>query len=313
MRDDGWTVTAETEGVRLDKFLADAARLGSRSRAATALERGRIFVNDVEVDLPDGARRLTRGDVIRFWEDRPGSARKRSVRTARRGELDILYEDDALVVVNKPPGLLAVPLPQREAAPSVQDELVLHLRSRGKKRPFVVHRIDRDTSGLVVFATRPDAQARLKDQFRRREPERVYLVVVYGHPLPESGTWRDHLAWDQRALIQKETHPRDPRAKEAKSDYRVLESFRDASLLEVKLVTGRRNQIRLQARVHGHTLVGEQRYVYGPDVLRPIEFPRQALHAQRLGFEHPMTGQPIEFEAPLPADLVELLARLRKT
>jgi 23S rRNA pseudouridine1911/1915/1917 synthase len=138
-------------------------------------------------------------------------------------------------------------------------------------------------------------------------------VVVYGHPTPESGAWRDHLAWDQRALIQKETHPRDPRAKEARSDYRVLEDFHDASLLEVRLVTGRRNQIRLQARVHGHTLVGEQRYVYGPDVLRPIDFPRQALHAQRLGFEHPMTGQPLQFEAPLPADLLELLARLRKS
>jgi 23S rRNA pseudouridine1911/1915/1917 synthase len=312
MSDDRWTVTAEAEGTRLDKFLADPGRLGSRGRATAALERGKVFLNDAEAAPADGGRRLVAGDAVRIWVDRPGSARKRIIRPARRGELDVLYEDDALIVVNKPAGLLAVPLPQREAATSVQDELVDRLRSRGKRRPFVVHRIDRDTSGIVLFATRADAQARLKDQFRRREPERVYLVVVYGHPTPESGTWQNHLVWDQRALIQKETHPRDPRAKDARSDYRVLETFRDASLLEVSLVTGRRNQIRLQARVHGHTLVGEQRYIYGPDVLRPIAFSRQALHAHRLGFDHPMTGQPLRFEAPLPDDMVELVNRLRE-
>jgi 23S rRNA pseudouridine1911/1915/1917 synthase len=215
-------------------------------------------------------------------------------------------------VVNKPPGLLAVPLPERSGAGSVQDALVGHLRSKGKRRPFVVHRIDRDTSGLVVFAKHADAQGRLKAQFRRREPERVYLAVVYGEPTPASGRWSDHLVWDTRAVIQKETHPRDPLGKEAVSEYRVLETFGDASLLEVTLVTGRRNQIRLQARLHGHTLVGERRYVYGPEMLRPIEFPRQALHAYRLGFVHPQTGHPLRFEAPVPIDFLELLAQLRK-
>jgi 23S rRNA pseudouridine1911/1915/1917 synthase len=193
----------------------------------------------------------------------------------------------------------------------VYDHVEQHLRTRGKRRPFVVHRIDRDTSGLVVFATNPRAQLRLKDQFRRREPDRVYLAVVYGHPDPPEGTWRDHLAWDEAALIQKETHPRDPRAKEAISDYRVLESFADASLVEVRLHTGKRNQIRLQARLRGHMLIGEQRYVYGPDALRPVAFPRQALHAWRLAFRHPDDGRPLSFEAPLPDDLERLLAHLR--
>ena len=95
-------------------------------------------------------------------------------------------------------------------------------------------------------------QKRLKAQFARREPERVYLAVVYGRPDPPSGTWRDMLVWDEKALIQKETHPRDPRGTEAISDYRVVEPFRDASLIEVRLRTGRRNQIRIQARLRGH-------------------------------------------------------------
>src|SRR5207245_943773 len=147
-------------------------------------------------------------------------------------------------VVNKPAGLLAVPLARRLDAASVYDEIATYMRTRRRPRPLVVHRIDRDTSGLVVFAARPDAQQKLKDQFRRRTPERVYLAVVYGRPAPESGTWRDHLVWDQSALVQKETHPRDPRGKEAVCDYRVVETFDAASLLEVRLVTGKRNQIR---------------------------------------------------------------------
>ena len=123
------------------------------------------------------------------------------------------------------------------------------------------------------------AQQRLKAQFARREPDRIYLAVVYGHPEPSSGTWRDTLVWDTKALIQKETHPRDPNGTEANSEYESLESFRDASLIEMRLHTGRRNQIRIQARLRGHTLVGEKRYVYGPDNLRTIAFGRQALHA----------------------------------
>ena len=163
-----------------------------------------------------------------------------------------------------------------------------------------------------MFAKDARAQAALKEQFRRRQPDRVYWAVVYGHPAPPQGVWRDHLAWDTSALIQKATHPTDPRAREAVSEYRVLEPFRDTSLVEVRLRTGRRNQIRIQARLRGHTLVGERRYVFGPDSLRTVVFARQALHARRLAFEHPFDGSPLAFEAPLPADFADLLQQLRR-
>ena len=306
-----FVVAPESAGVRLDKFLAQTERLGSGGRVAVALERGKVFVNDNEVTPADAGRRLLSGDRVRVWIDRPGSARMRLGRAAAPGELQIVYEDDVLIVVNKPPGLLAVPLERQREASSVQDQLRAHLRSRGKRRPLVVHRIDRDTSGLVVFATRLEAQRRLRAQFRHHEPERVYLAVVYSHPSPDSGTWRDHLVWDQRALLQKPTGPCDPRGKEAESEYRVLETFRETSLLEVRLKTGKRNQIRLQARLHGHILVGEQRYVDGRGGLRRISFRRQALHAHRLVFRHPVTQRPVRFEAPLPNDMMELIARLR--
>ena len=304
-------VSPDEVGLRLDKLLARDGRIGSRGRALTALQRGQVFVNDDEVTPVDAARRLGAGDRVRVWMDRPGSARKRWRGAAAPGQLQIVYEDDALTVVNKPAGLLTVPLPKKGEEASVEEMLTAHLRPRGKRKALVVHRIDRDTSGLVVFATHGEAQRRLRDQFRRREVERVYLAIVYGHPEPPAGMWRDHLAWDQHALVQKETHPRDPRAREAISRYSTLRQLRGAALIEVRLETGKRNQIRLQARLRGHTLVGEQRYVFGPATLRAIDFPRQALHAHRLVFRHPVTGQPLRFEAPVPPDMAELLVRLQ--
>ena len=307
-----WTAGPSDAGLRLDKFLADPARLGSRARAAAALQRGKIFVNDRETTTADAGARLARGDTVRVWMDRPGSA-KRQTSLGDDRDLPIVYEDEALIVLNKPAGLLAVPLERRGDARSVFEDLKEYLRKRRRPRPLVVHRIDRDTSGLVLFAKNALVHARLKAQFTRHLPERIYLAVVYGHPQPSSGTWRDHLVWDQKALIQKETRPRDPRAKQAISRYRVVETLKDASLVEVTLVTGRRNQIRLQARLRGHMLVGEQRYVYGPDSLRTITFPRQALHAARLALDHPISGRRVSFEAPLPDDLVTLIAKLRRS
>jgi 23S rRNA pseudouridine1911/1915/1917 synthase len=276
------------------------------------LARGKVFVNDDEMTPAAAGRRVQPGDRVRVWMDRPGSARRRLGGASAVRDLPIVYQDEVLIVVNKPAGLLVVPVARRSEAPTVEERLTEYLRPRGKRRALVVHRIDRDTSGLVVFATERGAQQRLKDQFRRHEPARVYLAVVYGHPSPAAGTWRDQLVWDEKALIQKATHPRDPRGKDAVSDYRVVEAFSDACLIEVRLTTGKRNQIRLQARLRGHTLVGERRYVYGPDELRHIRFPRQALHAHRLAFRHPVTGRPMQFEAPLPQDMVELISSLRQ-
>lgn len=307
-----WTVTAKEAGVALDKFLAAGDRLGSRSKAAAARERGKVFVNNGEAGNAQAALKLSVGDVVRVWDDRPGSAKRRAS-PITSGDLRILYEDEYLIVLDKPAGLLAVPLEKRGEETSIFDQIADHLRSHGKRKVFVVHRIDRDTSGIVLFAKDPRTQGALKAQFRDRTPERVYLAVVYGKPEPPSGTWRDYLVWDTKALIQKETHPKDPRAAEAISDYKVVESFESTSLIEVRLTTGKRNQIRIQARLRGHTLVGEVRYTFGPDELRPIPFGRQALHAWRLGFRHPAENRIIKFEAPIPDDMRKLIGRLRST
>ena len=311
MSDSEWIVGADEAGLRLDKYLAAPGRLGSRAKAFAALERGKVFLDGREAGAADAATALAPGQTVRVWMDRPGSARTRRTQT-HVGDLHIVFEDEALLVVNKPAGLLSVPLERKADAPSVYEQIEDHFRPFGKRRPFVVHRIDQDTSGLVVFAKNARAQSQLKAQFKRREPRRIYLAVVYGQPDPPAGTWRNHLVWDEKALIQKETHPRDREATEAVSDYRILERFRDTSLIEVRLQTGRRNQIRIQARLRGHTLVGEKRYTYGPDALRTIQFERHALHAWKLGFDHPADGRPLDFEAPPPADFLALLDRLRR-
>jgi 23S rRNA pseudouridine1911/1915/1917 synthase len=191
-----WNVDRDESHTRLDKFLAAPDRLGSRSRALAALERGKVFLNGTEVSAADAATPVAAGDVVRLWVDRPGSGRRAAPLTPVN--LDIVYEDEALVVVNKPAGLLSVPLERKSGASSVYDHLGEFLRSHGKRRPLIVHRIDQDTSGLVVFAKDDRTQATLKGQFRRHEPHREYWAVVYGHPAPPAGTWRDHLCGTRR-------------------------------------------------------------------------------------------------------------------
>ena len=310
-----WSV--EVEGTRLDKFLADGARLGSRGRAATALARGKVFVNGAEVGPRHAGMRLAAGDRVAVWMDRPGSAGVRHAlpgRATRRGTVEILFEDACLLVVNKPAGLLTVPLPRRPQAVSLYALLAGHLHPR-RQTPHVVHRIDRDTSGLVVFAKDARTEQVLKAQFIAREPERVYVAVIAGRFAPEQGTWRDRLVWDRVARAQHETDSTDRRGVEAVSLYRTVEVLDGASVIEVRLRTGKRNQIRVQAALRGHPLLGERQY--GTDLRQAgrdeaLAFHRQALHAWRLGFAHPVDGRSLRFEAPLPADMTALIARLRR-
>jgi 23S rRNA pseudouridine1911/1915/1917 synthase len=314
-----WTVEPAEAGQRLDKFLAAADRAGSRSRAADALARGRVFVDDVEMTAGDGARTVAAGSTVRLWIDRPGSASRGATPRNRHG-LETIFEDDMLIVVNKPAGMLSVPLDDAGPAPadggggaSVLDLLQQRFRSHGGREPFVVHRIDRDTSGVVLFALNARARAALTKQFADRTPERVYLALVDGHPHPSMGTWHDRLVWDEDNLRQRAARPGDRDAVDALADYKVLEAFESTSLLEVRLTTGRQGQIRVQAQLRGHPLVGDRRYGgRGPASRDPIAFNRQALHAHRLVFTHPVDRRPIEATAPPPADLAALLDRLRR-
>lgn len=311
-----WIIESTDAGMRLDRWLAVRTDAGSRHRATEWIARGKVYLNGQVADAAQGGHRVSSGQRVGVWIDRPGSSKPadRSVRDVRH-LLSVLHEDEAIVVVDKPAGLLVEPLPGRHGEePTLVNLLADYDRHAPRARSYVVHRIDRDTSGLVLFARTPAARDALKAQFRQHMPERVYRAVVLGRPAPTTGTWRDSLAWDPSSLRQRKAHGRDSRASDAEARYQVTEPFADAALIEVQLVTGKRNQIRVQAAMRGHPLLGERQYRFGappePPTLPHID--RQALHAWKLGFIHPTTGHRVQYVSTLADDFTALLAALRR-
>ncbi len=234
--------------------------------------------------------------------------RYRGPRT-RREPLDfrIVHEDHQIVVADKAAGLLTVPTPSG-AAESLQEKLSRSYQSRGYRAPTVlpVHRIDRYTSGLVAFALTEPAWRQIRAQFAAGLPERVYLAVAQGRVEPDEGTLVHHLEEHPRSLKIRAGRHRREGSKRASLAFVVRERFAEATLLEVRLETGRRNQIRVQLAAMGHPIVGD--HAYG----RPSPFiGRTALHAKRLSFDHPARGTRLTFDSDPPEDFQKLLATLR--
>jgi 23S rRNA pseudouridine1911/1915/1917 synthase len=226
----------------------------------------------------------------------------------RRGkfsrELAVLYEDDSVVAVNKPPGLLAVPAPGSDA-PSAFSLLAEHLASR-RQRLFTVHRIDRFASGVLLFAkTHLDRDALVR-QFLAHTPVRRYLAVVRGHLPDKQGTLVHRFR--KEGMHQKLTSAKDPEAARAELTYSVERSLHGASLLRVTLETGLQNQIRVQLAAIDHPVVGDRKY--SPKEASETRINRVALHAEYLQFAHPRTGEPVTVECDPPPDFRALLNSL---
>ncbi len=219
----------------------------------------------------------------------------------------VVHEDDEVVVADKAAGVFTVPAPSQRGE-SLAERLEHAYRARGYRAPLVraVHRIDRFTSGLVAFARREEAWRKLRTQFAAGLPERVYLAVAEGNVGPDDGLLVHHLEEHEKSLKVRAV-ARSAGSKRAESRYRVLERFDHATLLEVRLRTGRRNQIRVQLAAEGHPLVGD--HAYG----RPSPLiGRTALHAARLAFDHPSRGSRLELASEPPADFRRLLSALRR-
>lgn len=250
--------------------------------------------------------RVDRGDVVEVvalaGKKYAGSDRKTRVAEGYR----VLHEDDDLVIVEKDAGIVTVPA-GAAAGDSLHELLLESYRKRGHKRPqlHVVHRIDRFTSGLVVFARTHPAYLELKAQFKARTPERIYLAIAEGSVEPERGRLVHSLAEHAKSL-KVHVVPGGQGGRLASLSYRVLERFDAATLLEVRLETGRRNQIRVQLAASGHPLIGDVSYGQPSALL-----PRVALHAHRLTLTAPRRPKKLRFESPLPEDLRRLLRVLR--
>ena len=231
-----------------------------------------------------------------------GPQRRRGPRFSR--ELAILYEDDAVVAVNKPAGLLAVPAPASDA-PSALSILLQDLKPR-RQRALVVHRIDRFASGVLLFAKTQSDRDALVRQFLAHTPVRQYLAVVRGHLGAKEGTLVHYFR--REGMYQKLSKERDSKAARAELKYSVESSLRAASLIRVSLLTGLQNQIRVQLAALGHPVIGDRKYSQGEASERRIA--RVALHAASLQFIHPRSGETVSVECDLPPDFRSLLQAL---
>jgi 23S rRNA pseudouridine1911/1915/1917 synthase len=232
-----------------------------------------------------------------------GKQDQRGPRSPR--ELGILYEDDAVVAVNKPAGLAAVPVAQGSDAPSAWSVLSAELR-RKRQRAFVVHRIDRFTSGVMLFAKTERDRDALVQQFLSHTPVRQYLAVVRGHLASREGTLVHYFR--REGMFQKLTTANDPQGARAELRYSVERSLRAASLLRVTLVTGLQNQIRVQFSAMGHPVIGDRKYC--PEEAQERRIARVALHAVHLEFIHPRSGDRVSVNSEAPADFRSLVQAL---
>lgn len=303
----------EAVGTRLDKALADALPHISRERIKALLADGNIH-DAAGKAVRDGKSRLAASLtlIVMIPEARPATAAPQDI------GLDIAYEDDHLIVVNKPAGLVVHP-----AAGNLDGTLVNALLHHcagqlsgigGVARPGIVHRIDKDTSGLIVAAKHDRAHEGLAQQFAEHSIHRRYLAIVHGRPTPQNGTIHGNIG-RSNTNRKKMAVVGDPAGKHATTHYHSLEMLRDASLIQCILETGRTHQIRAHMSHIGHCLLGDP--LYGRDrkgistILKAQGFHRQALHAADLGFTHPISGTEIRLSSAIPDDMARLITALR--
>lgn len=297
----------EETGRRLDLFLAGAGKGLSRSRAQKLIEEGSVYVNGQPCTRKN--YRLGQGDTVtcRLPEPCP-----QPLPGAERIPLDIVYEDDELLVINKPRGMVVHPAPGHRSGTLV-NALLEHCSTLstigGPERPGIVHRLDRDTTGLLVAAKTDHSHRCLAAQLKSRTMRREYLALVHGRVRPAVGRIEAPIGRHPRHRLRMAVVPG---GREALTRYRVLAYAGPYSLLQLSLESGRTHQIRVHLSLIKHPLVGDP--LYGPKLspdLPPAFRRGQALHARRLGFIHPCSGRSLTFTAPLPPHFREGLRQLR--
>ncbi len=312
------------EPMRVDKFMASHLENTSRHRVQNAIKNGYVFVGE----------KLAKANLV----VRPGDVIKFMMPYERHGfeilpediPLDIVYEDPDLLIVNKPAGMVVHP-GHGHFTGTLINALAFHLGLRqgpdaeDDRMGVLVHRIDMDTSGLLVVAKNDDAQLDLAGQFFVHSIERRYQAVVWGNVREDEGTIEGNIGRDPNDRLRFKVYPEGDKGKTAITHYRVLERFGFVTLVECRLETGRTHQIRVHMAHIGHPLFNDEKYggreirsgtiyaKYKQFIQNCFEIcPRQALHAKTLGFKHPRTGEWVRFDSPLPADMAALLEKWRK-
>jgi len=321
------SVKENETGMRLDQFLASMDQIVSRTQAQRLLKSGNVLLNGVSVSAP--SRKVYSGQSIQLTvpNNEPSEI------APEKGDLEILYEDSVLVVVNKPAGMVVHPSAGHSSGTLV-NYLMHHCNDLsgigGVLRPGIVHRLDKDTSGILVAAKTNSAHLYLSSQFKQHTVKRQYQAIVWGIPSKEHGIVEASIARHpvkrKEMSIVKNNGYREgvhTKGKRAKTHWKVLKRFKSASLMACRLETGRTHQIRVHLTSIGHPLIGDKQYGKSPlknffglpvELIQTIKsFGRQALHAELLGFKHPVTEEWCEFKTNLPEDFSNLLTELHKS
>ena len=289
-------VPDEAAGGRLDRFLASLDEVGSRAAAERLIEAGEVTVDG---STRPKSHKLVAGQSVAF----PPPQAQRSQLEPQQLDLDVPYRDEHLLVVNKPAGLLVHPVPGYSGPTLVHG--LLHEIDAGGPRPGIVHRLDRDTSGLLVVARDDRTLARLQSLLRRRRIHRGYTALVRGRPASRRGTIEAPIGRDRRDPTRVSLD--SDVARPAVTHFTIAELLPRHTLLDVELETGRTHQIRVHLAAIDCPVAGDPVYGHGPE----LGIDRQFLHAARLQFPHPWSGEPVDVASPLPDDLAAALGEAR--
>lgn len=315
-----FTASEGQEPLRVDKFLMNFIENATRNKIQQAVKAGNVLVNDTVVK---SNYKVKAQDVVRVVLAHPPHE---NLLVAENIPLDITYEDNEVIVVNKPAGMVVHP-GHGNYSGTLVNGLIYHFQNLPKnsnERPGLVHRIDKDTSGLLVVAKTEYAMANLASQFFNRTTERLYLALVWGSLAEDEGTITGHVGRSLKNRLQMDVFPDGEFGKHAVTHYRVVERFSYVTLVECKLETGRTHQIRAHFKYLGHPLFNDERYG-GDRILKGTTYtkykqfvdncfkilPRQALHAKTLGFEHPETKEKLSFNSEIPEDMEKCLEKWR--
>ena len=308
------------EPLRVDKFLMNFIENATRSKLQQAAKAGNVLVNERPVK---SNHKVKPNDIVRIVLAYPPAE---NLLVAEDIPLDIIYEDDAVMVVNKPAGMVVHP-GHGNYSGTLVNGLIHHIENlptNSNERPGLVHRIDKDTSGLLVVAKTETAMANLSRQFFDRTTERLYYALVWGNVAEDEGRIEGNIGRSLKNRLQMAVFPDGDFGKHAVTHYKVLERLTYVTLVQCKLETGRTHQIRVHLKDIGHTLFNDERYG-GNDILKGTTFtkykqfvhncfkvlPRQALHAKTLGFTHPTTGEFMRFNSEVPEDITACLEKWR--
>jgi len=308
------------EPLRVDKFLMNFIEGSTRNKVQQAAKAGNVLVNDVAVK---SNHKVKPNDIVRIVLAYPPAE---NLLVAENIPLDIIYEDDTVIVVNKPAGMVVHP-GHGNYSGTLVNGLIYHIENlptNSNERPGLVHRIDKDTSGLLVVAKTEFAMANLSRQFFDRTTERLYYALVWGNIEDDEGTIEGNIGRSLKNRLQMDVFPDGDFGKHAVTHFKVLERLTYVTLVQCKLETGRTHQIRAHFKHIGHTLFNDERYdddgiLKGTTFTKYKQFvqncfkvlPRQALHAKTLGFTHPITGEFMQFNTEVPQDITDCLEKWR--